>query len=92
MLLIRVPVWRDGVSIGVARVGRNTAGDARKGCSYKDLDRSLDSIESLRASPHLQPFLGWIRKQKPERNFRTVMSDAHPHGRRARSRERRKRR
>ena len=56
----------------------------------KHLDRALDSIDSLKASPDLQPFLGWIRKQKPDRNFRTVMSDAHPHGRRVRSRSRRK--
>jgi hypothetical protein len=32
----------------------------------------------------MQPFLKWIRKQAPERTFRTVMSDAHPHARRRR--------
>ena len=50
----------------------------------KDLARTLDSIERLRAAPQLQPFLRWIRKQKPDRNFRTVMSDAHPRGKRTR--------
>ena len=40
----------------------------------KDLAKSLDSIASLREAPQLQPFLQWIRKQKPDRNFRTVMS------------------
>ena len=54
--------------------------------SNKDLARSLDSIEKLRAEPQLEPFLRWIRKQKPDRNFRTVMSDAHPHGRRRKRR------
>src|SRR5690349_111604 len=60
--------------------------------SNKDLARSLDSIELLRAAPQLQPFLRWIRKQKPDRNFRTVMSDNHPCGKRTRIRLRRKRR
>ena len=54
--------------------------------SNADLARSLDSIERLWAEPMLQPFLKWIRKQKPDRNFRTVLSDVHPHARRRRRR------
>ena len=50
--------------------------------SNKELERGLDSIEALRGSPSLQPFLKWIRKQKPDRNFRTLTSNAHPHARR----------
>ena len=42
------------------------------------LAKSLDRIELLQAAPELQTFLGWIRKQKPDRNFRVVMSHAHP--------------
>jgi hypothetical protein len=47
-----------------------------------DLARVFDSITALRQAPQLQPFLRWIRKQKPDRNFRTIMSKDHPkHGR-----------
>jgi 5-methylcytosine-specific restriction protein A len=52
--------------------------------SNKELDRELDSLESLRQAEQLQPFLAWIRKQKPDRNFRTTMSNAHPEKRRRR--------
>src|SRR5689334_9888864 len=52
--------------------------------SNTDLARTYDSIESLRAAMPLQPFLRWIRKQKPDRNFRTMMAAAHPHARRRR--------
>jgi hypothetical protein len=44
-----------------------------------DLARVYDSIETLRAAPLLQPFLKWIRKQSPDRNFATHRSCAHPH-------------
>ena len=44
------------------------------------------SLAALRQAPPLQPFLRWIRKQKPGRNFRTIISDAHPHARRRRNR------
>jgi 5-methylcytosine-specific restriction enzyme A len=54
--------------------------------SNADLDKLYASIESLRAALPLQPFLKWIRKQKPDRNFRTILSDAHPHARRRRNR------
>ena len=50
--------------------------------SNADLARSLDSIERLRAEPMLQPFLKWIRKQKPGRNFRADLSHSHPFRRR----------
>ena len=43
-----------------------------------DLARVYDSIDSLRESPLLKPFLKWIRKQSPDRNFRTMRSRAHP--------------
>lgn len=46
--------------------------------SNKTLAKSLDRIDLLKASPELQGFLLWIRRQKPERNFRTVMSNSHP--------------
>ena len=44
-----------------------------------DLARGYASIELLRAARQLQPFLTWIRKQAPDRNFRTARSRAHPH-------------
>ena len=50
--------------------------------SNKELEQGYDSIESLRRAPVLQPFLKWIRKQKADRNFRTLTSNAHPHARR----------
>jgi hypothetical protein len=44
--------------------------------SNTTLARSLHSIELLKGAPELQSFLGWIRKQKPDRNFRTSSSNA----------------
>ena len=52
----------------------------------KELDLKLDSLESLRQAEQLQPFLAWIRKQKPDRNFRTMLSNGHPESRRRRRR------
>ena len=43
-----------------------------------DLARLYDSVDALRAAPLLQPFLKWIRKQSPGRNFRTVRAKSHP--------------
>ena len=40
--------------------------------SNKDLASTYSTIESLHSAPLLQPFLEWIRKQKPDRNFRTM--------------------
>jgi hypothetical protein len=57
-----------------------------------DLARSYADLDLLRQSPQLQPFLKWIRKQKPDRNFRTVTSNSHPRAKRARQQERRRRR
>ena len=54
--------------------------------SNTTLARSLDRIELLKTAPELQAFLGWIRKQKPDRNFRTVMSNGHPGSKRSRRR------
>ena len=49
-----------------------------------DLARSYANILLLREAPQLRPFLQWIKKQKPDRNFRTVMSNDHPMRRRRR--------
>jgi hypothetical protein len=54
--------------------------------SNKELERHLDSLELLRQADELQPFLHWIRKQKPDRNFQTLMSHGHPHKHRGRRR------
>jgi hypothetical protein len=52
--------------------------------SNTDLARSYDQLESLRQAPELQPFLKWIRKQKPGRNFKTSTSHSHPRSKRYR--------
>jgi hypothetical protein len=44
-----------------------------------DLARVYATIQALREASLLQPFLRWIRKQSPDRNFRTVRSKSHPH-------------
>ena len=54
--------------------------------SNKELERNLDSLELLRQADELQPFLRWIRKQKPDRNFQTLMAHGHPHKHRERRR------
>lgn len=54
--------------------------------SNAELADGHDRIEVLRQAPRLKPFLKWIRKQKPDRNFRTRMSNAHPHARRRKRR------
>jgi len=46
--------------------------------SNAKLAKSFDRIELLKTAPELQTFLGWIRKQKPDRNFRTVPANGHP--------------
>jgi len=51
-----------------------------------DLARTYASIPALLEAPQLQPFLKWIRKQKPARNFRTITSSAHPRAGRKRHR------
>ena len=47
-------------------------------------------LNALRQAPQLQSFLEWIRKQKPDRNFRTVTSNLHPRSKRQRALERRR--
>ncbi|HEY7089400.1 MAG TPA: HNH endonuclease signature motif containing protein [Tepidisphaeraceae bacterium] len=54
------------------------------------LAQSYTDLAALRHAPQLQPFLIWIRKQKPDRNFRTVTSNAHPRSKRQRMQERRR--
>jgi 5-methylcytosine-specific restriction enzyme A len=49
-----------------------------------ELEKLYPTLASLRAAPKLQPFLKWIRKQKPDRNFRTLRSSTHPEARRRR--------
>jgi hypothetical protein len=49
-----------------------------------DLAKSYASIQALQGSPQLQGFIKWIRKQRPERNFRVVTSNDHPSRRRRR--------
>jgi len=50
--------------------------------SNVELEKLYPTLEALRAAPKLQPFLKWIRKQKPGRNFRTIQSKLHPNSRR----------
>ncbi len=40
----------------------------------KELEREFDTVEKLQAAERLGPFLTWIRKQKPWRNFKTRTS------------------
>lgn len=47
--------------------------------SNTELARLYDSLPALRQSPRLQEFLRWIRRQNPQRNFRTKMRTDHPH-------------
>jgi 5-methylcytosine-specific restriction enzyme A len=50
------------------------------------LAKELASIDALQRVEALQPFLKWIRKQKPDRNFRTITSSLHPESKRNRGR------
>jgi 5-methylcytosine-specific restriction protein A len=49
--------------------------------SNKQLAASYDSIERLQTAPELATFLAWIRKQRPDRNFRAITSNDHPNRR-----------
>ena len=53
--------------------------------SNAELAKLYDSIESLRKASKLQPFLKWIRKQKPDRVFRTISAKDKPRRGRGRS-------
>jgi 5-methylcytosine-specific restriction protein A len=55
--------------------------------SNAQLARELTDLSLLRAAPQLQPFLNWIQKQKPDRNFRTVRSNDRPLSKRERRRK-----
>jgi len=57
--------------------------------SNADLAKVYPTIDTLRSAPQLQPFLNWIRKQKPGRVFRTYTSSSHPDARKRRRRGRR---
>jgi 5-methylcytosine-specific restriction enzyme A len=46
--------------------------------SNKELAKHYADLEALRATESLQPFLKWIAKQNPARNFRTATSKSHP--------------
>jgi hypothetical protein len=52
--------------------------------SNKELEQLYSDLDALRGAERMQPFLKWIRKQAPDRNFRTIISDAHPQSRRRR--------
>jgi hypothetical protein len=56
--------------------------------SNTQLAQLYDNLPALRQAPELQPFLKWIRKQKPDRNFATAISHAHPAAKRMRSKSR----
>ena len=48
----------------------------------KELDRGFDDVQALRGSDRLSGFLGWVRKQKPDRVFGVARSAAKPRRRR----------
>ena len=52
--------------------------------SNTELARGLATIEQLKEAERLQDLLRWIRKQKGDRNFRTVMANGHASRRRSR--------
>ncbi len=51
-----------------------------------DLARRYATIEQLRSAELLQPFLAWVRRQRPDRTFRTAVSGDHPSAGRRRRR------
>jgi 5-methylcytosine-specific restriction enzyme A len=46
--------------------------------SNKQLAEQYHTVELLRQAPELATFLAWIRRQKPDRNFRTMTAADHP--------------
>ena len=46
-----------------------------------ELSQRFDTLEALLRAEPLQPFLTWIRKQNPTRNFRTVTVGGERHRR-----------
>jgi 5-methylcytosine-specific restriction enzyme A len=55
-----------------------------------ELARMYTDLNSLRSAPQLARFLKWIRRQKSDRVFRTVTSNAHPKSKSRRLTERRR--
>jgi 5-methylcytosine-specific restriction protein A len=55
-----------------------------------DLAKKFAGIEQLRLAEELQPFLKWVRKQRPDRNFAVAMSNEHPGSKRQRMKSRRR--
>lgn len=49
-----------------------------------DLAKRFTTLDQLQAAAELQPFLHWIRKQKPDRNFSVALSGVHPGSKRKR--------
>jgi hypothetical protein len=54
-----------------------------------ELAKIYPTVDALREAPQLQPFLRWIRKQAPDRNFAVHLSNDHPGSKRQRMRRRR---
>ena len=50
--------------------------------SNKELAKRYADLDALRGAERLQPFLVWIAKQKPDRNFRTISANGHPKSKR----------
>ena len=46
--------------------------------SNTELAQAFPTLQSLREAPLLQPFIRWIRRQKPDRNFKTMTARTHP--------------
>jgi hypothetical protein len=77
-----LPKQKGGKAEDRAPLCRPCHGQLHAVYSNADLARHYATIEALRAAPLLEPFLKWIRKQRPDRTFRTTMSHAHPMKRR----------
>ncbi len=58
--------------------------------SNTELAQRYTTLEAIRTDPLMGPFLKWISRQSPDRNFHTAMSTAHPGDKRRRLRERRR--
>jgi 5-methylcytosine-specific restriction endonuclease McrA len=48
----------------------------------RQLERDYSDLRALHRAPELQSFLKWIRRQKPTRNFRTVVANRRTESRR----------
>ena len=53
------------------------------------LAKEFNTIEQVRSAEVLEPFLLWIRKQRPDRNFAVATAGAHPGSKKIRLRRRR---